>query len=137
MFLPAPPFLVIPKILYQRLCTEAMQILDQEICGLLLGHSGNVEQLWPARNVSPTPACAFEIDPASLVQAQRSARTAGLALLGCYHSHPNGVAIPSTHDCAQAALLGGVWLILAQGNASAYKSAAPVPGCDLVPLILT
>jgi NADH-quinone oxidoreductase subunit E len=44
---------------------------------LLLGCAGHVTQLVACRNVHPTPATHFELDPAALFAALRAARAGG------------------------------------------------------------
>lgn len=95
---------------------------DAEICGLLLGTPDRIEAAEACRNVAVNPARTFEIDPAALFAAHRSARRGGLAVVGHYHSHPSGVPIPSPRDAAQAMGDGALWLILGGGAARAWRS---------------
>ncbi|WHO40797.1 M67 family metallopeptidase [Sphingobium sp. AP49] len=88
-----------------------------EVCGLLLGEAGLIEAVLPAANVAPDPTRHFELDPVSLLRAHRAARQGGPAILGHYHSHPSGVAVPSATDAACAAPDGTLWLIIATGQA--------------------
>ena len=74
-----------------------------EACGLLLGTGTHIHTAVAATNVHPHSATRFEIDPAALIAAHRAARTGGPALLGYWHSHPNGLAGPSDTDRAAAA----------------------------------
>lgn len=64
-------------------------------------------------NVAPDPLRHFEIDPAALIAAHRASRAGGLAVLGYFHSHPNGLARPSATDARAAAGDGRIWAILA------------------------
>ncbi|WP_235902765.1 M67 family metallopeptidase [Sandarakinorhabdus oryzae] len=93
---------------------------DVEVCGLLLGTGGRVERLVPARNVAHDPARSFEIDPATLLATHREARGTGLAVIGHWHSHPNGRAEPSARDAARATENGQIWLIIAAGDMTAW-----------------
>ena len=94
-----------------------------EVCGLLLGAAGRIEAIAPAANVAPDPARHFELDPAALIAAHRAARAAraaragGAPIIGHYHSHPSGVAVPSATDAACAAPDGSLWLIVAGSDA--------------------
>ena len=45
-------------------------------------------------------------------------------MLGCYHSHPNGLAYPSPTDAQSASEEGFLWLIAALNS----SEAAPVLG---------
>lgn len=72
-----------------------------EVCGILVGRSlpiPVVELVVPARNVHAMPQRHFLLDAATLLQADDVARSSGQAIIGFYHSHPTGVALPSTED---------------------------------------
>lgn len=109
--------LVIAEGVIERLLDEARRAQPRECCGLLLGHDGRVEAALPAANVHPAPERHFEIDPQVLVDAHRTARGGGPQVIGYYHSHPSGVAVPSAEDAAQRAGDGRVWAIVAPGEA--------------------
>ena len=100
---------------------------DREICGLLLGQAGRIEAIAPAANVAADPARHFELDPAVLIAAHRAARSGGPKVIGHYHSHPSGVAIPSATDAACAMPDGTLWLIVA-GEAVRLWRAQPGQG---------
>ncbi|MET0361887.1 MAG: M67 family metallopeptidase [Sphingobium sp.] len=93
-----------------------------EICGLLLGGQGRVDTFLASANVAADPARRFEIDPAVLIAAHRAARHGGPAIVGCYHSHPSGRAVPSAADAAQAAPEGMLWLIVGSGQARLWRA---------------
>ncbi len=104
----------------QQIVAHAAGEAPREACGLLLGQGERVEQAIPAANVADDPLTAFEIDPALLLRAHREARDGGLAILGWYHSHPNGRRDPSAEDAARAEEAGKLWLIVADGALHAY-----------------
>ena len=88
-----------------------------EACGLLLGTRGRITEVRETRNIHPSPATHFEIDPQALIDAHRAARSgAGAQVLGYFHSHPTGNPVPSATDCAMAAHDGRVWAITAGGD---------------------
>ncbi len=95
---------------------------DAEICGLLLGAADRIDAAQACANVAANPARTFEIDPAALFAAHRLARGGGLAVVGHYHSHPSGLAVPSPRDAEQAMGDGALWLILAGGAARLWRS---------------
>lgn len=97
---------------------------DREVCGLLLGEENRIFAVVPCANVSPEPWQRFEIDPAALIAAHRSARGGGPAVIGHYHSHPNGLAAPSPRDAADAAPDGTIWLIVGGGAVTAWRAVA-------------
>ncbi len=100
---------------------------DEECCGLLLGdrESGVVSALLAARNVAADPRRCFEVDPAVLLAAYRNARGGGPDVIGHYHSHPFGIAMPSTTDAAMAAGAGEIWLIVGHGGTLGAWRALP------------
>ena len=74
-----------------------------------------------AANIAEVPLRRFEIDPAVLFAAHRAARAGGPALVGCYHSHPGGPALPSATDAARALDTGWIWLIVGEDGEKAYR----------------
>lgn len=99
----------------------AAQASPHEACGLLLGHGNHVIVAQPCANVHPDPARHFEIDPAALIAAYKAARAGGPMVLGCFHSHPNGLARPSATDSEQAAHDGQVWIIATADAITCWK----------------
>ncbi|PZU47107.1 MAG: hypothetical protein DI568_10485 [Sphingomonas sp.] len=82
-----------------------------EACGLLLGEPGRIATATVARNVAAEPTHRFEIDPAHLFDQHRQARTGPHAIIGCWHSHPNGRAEPSKTDRTGVSDESWLWLI--------------------------
>jgi desampylase len=60
-----------------------------------------VDQAIPAHNVLASPQ-RYEIAPEMVLAADRAARAAGRVLLGAWHSHPGGRAVPSAQDLEEA-----------------------------------
>jgi len=111
--------------LLDQIVTAAELSPDREVCGLLFGTADRIDRVEPCRNVAADPARRFEIDPAALLAAHRRARNGGPAVIGHYHSHPSGSAVPSPRDAADAAADGAVWLIVAGGGgAQAWRAVA-------------
>lgn len=105
-----------------RIMAETIASPDHEICGLLLGQELSVIEARACGNIAADPATRFEIDPAALLAAHRNSRNGGPAVIGCYHSHPRGPAEPSPRDAADAAADGGLWLIAAGGQVTAWRA---------------
>ncbi|MFN2098682.1 Mov34/MPN/PAD-1 family protein [Altererythrobacter sp. MF3-039] len=97
----------------QQLLAEAKSAHPRECCGILLGECTRITAITPAANVHPNPETQFEIDPQALVDAHRDARSGGPQVAGYYHSHPNGLAEPSSTDREQATRDGSIWAIIA------------------------
>ncbi|WP_353218130.1 M67 family metallopeptidase [Sandarakinorhabdus sp.] len=110
----------------QFLLDQAASSPNTEVCGLLLGTivddvgAVRIADLVPAANVAANPARSFEIAPATLLASHRSARAAGLRVIGHWHSHPNGSPRPSNRDAARATENGQIWLIIAGGTISGW-----------------
>lgn len=99
--------------LIQRAAREAH---PREACGLLFGDADEISHAQVAANVADQPERMFEIDPAALFAALKAERAGGATIVGYWHSHPSGDAMPSETDAAMAAADGKLWLI-AGGNA--------------------
>jgi proteasome lid subunit RPN8/RPN11 len=74
-----------------------------ECCGALLGRDGVVEVAYPLPNTTDEgPRRRFLVRPSDYRSAEAHASTAGLDLLGFYHSHPDHPARPSQYDLDHA-----------------------------------
>lgn len=122
---------MIPRTCLDRLLAEAAASPDREICGLLFGTSDRIESALATANVAARTDDEFEIDPRALIAAHRAERAGGPRLIGHYHSHPSGSALPSVRDAA-AAEPGRLWLILAGGEARLWRSG--IDGFAAVPI---
>jgi proteasome lid subunit RPN8/RPN11 len=115
--------LVLPEQLQTQILAEAKAAHPGECCGLIIGardgDAATALSLHPARNLAARDD-RFEIDPADHFAALKAARASGLAVIGCYHSHPDGAARPSQRDLAGAGEDGFVWLIAAGGDLAVF-----------------
>jgi proteasome lid subunit RPN8/RPN11 len=106
-----------------QILAEARAAAPRECCGLVLGRRRHdtavAAALHPARNLA-ADADRFQIDPADHFAAARAARARGRAIIGCYHSHPGGRALPSAHDLAGAGQEDFLWLIAADAALAAF-----------------
>ena len=100
----------------QQLLDWAAEAAPEECCGLLFGENGVIAGMELVANVAADPTQTFEIDPKSLIAAEKSARGGERPIAGYFHSHPGGDCSPSATDAAQAAPDGRIWLIIAQGR---------------------
>lgn len=117
-----PRLLISPDHLddVERLAREAF---PAECCGLLLGREAGggtvrVGRLEPCANRAPEPSRRFTIAPEALLEAYRRARRRGERVVGTYHSHPHGAAVPSATD-RQSAWPGASYLIVGLGEPGA------------------
>jgi proteasome lid subunit RPN8/RPN11 len=113
----------LPALLAVKIRATARVAFPHECCGLLEGirdgDAFRVTALHPARNIAAT-SDRFAIDPTDHFTAQKAARTAGHAIIGCYHSHPDGKAQPSTTDLAGAGEDNFLWLIASSEDLAAF-----------------
>lgn len=106
-----------------KILEHAQRDAPHECCGLLVGTSGLIEQAVPARNLRSS-ATRYLVDPVDHFAAIRDARRAGLKVVGAYHSHPVGLAIPSPTDVSEATYPEYVYVIAAPDsdeNVAAYR----------------
>lgn len=83
-----------------------------EGCGLLVGKGNEIAEVIPLKNVSLTPSNHYEIDPVALSRHLPAIERRGLSLIGFYHSHPMGVAIPSETDIREATYPNTAYIIV-------------------------
>jgi proteasome lid subunit RPN8/RPN11 len=108
----------------QQLSVHVAACYPEEGCGLLIGRIESdrkvVEEVLPAQNVwtpdflglseldpqfsnqKRSRLIRFAIAPHLMLQVQKDLRDRNLDLIGIFHSHPNGLAIPSEFDRAIA-----------------------------------
>ncbi len=122
----------ISRALLHRIIDEAVASPREEVCGLLFGSPQCIDAAQRCRNVAESPADSFEIDPAALLAAHKAARGGARAIVGCYHSHPGGIAEPSLRDAAAAAADDSLWLIVGSGEARLWRARRDGAGFDPV-----
>jgi desampylase len=120
----------ISRALRAQLLKHAASLPEEEVCGLIFGTEAHISQIVPCQNVAQNRRTRFEIDPSALIAAHKAARSGGDAIIGSYHSHPNGAGQPSITDMNFAGGDASLMLIVAQGTVSAWSvtrlSAKPV-----------
>jgi proteasome lid subunit RPN8/RPN11 len=114
-----PPKAVrLPAAVAAELTTAAESAWPDEACGLLTGRRAaqafEVKRAVAAANLAADPANAFEIDPQLWLDTRAALQQAGSedAIIGCWHSHPNGNPSPSPRDLDAAWEPGFLWLIV-------------------------
>lgn len=118
-----------------ELAALAEAAFPREACALLIGdQSLRVTEIVPAANVSNDPEREFELDPAVHIAVLRRFRESDgtNAVIGHWHSHPNGRDEPSAKDAAMVSDPGLVWLITAvhDGRARPLRAFQPVAAGD-------
>lgn len=113
----------LPQALRAQILREAQLADPNECCGLVEGvrdaKSFCIAALHPARNLADS-SDRFDIDPLDQFAAHKAARARGRAIIGCYHSHPNGRAEPSAADLAGADEENFLWLIASNDRLNAF-----------------
>ena len=113
----------LPADLRAAIMAAACAAHPGECCGLVEGVADGdlmrITALHPARNLSDDRR-RFQVDPSVHIAAQKVARANGRAIIGCYHSHPDGRAEPSATDLAGAGAEDFLWLIAAGEDLNAF-----------------
>ena len=137
------PTLLLPRAARRRITRAAERAAPVEACGLLLGagagRDARVRYATVHGNRAADPARSFALDPGVVVAVHARARAARLDVLGAWHAHPGGQAVPSAVDLLEA-WPGAVLLIAAlrdgrMAGARAWRSlgARAVEELALVP----
>jgi len=98
----------------EQLKQEAETAFPDECCGLLIGQGAGfieVTDVVAADNLAES-SDRFLIDPQVQFDWMRTLRGTERRIVGHYHSHPNGLAMPSKRDEAMAVDRHQVWIIV-------------------------
>lgn len=115
--------ILLPRDLAAALPRLADVAMPREACGLLVGRMDEgsvcITGFAPSRNLAAA-SDAFEIDTSLHLALQRRLRSQGEGVVGVWHSHPSGAALPSARDAAGAWQDGLIWLITAGAETTAW-----------------
>lgn len=112
-----------------QVARAAERAYPEECCGLLIGRWQSDGNLCVSSVVeSVNVACEqrtrrFEVDPALRLSLMRRLRGGRDEIVGHYHSHPQGDAIPSAYDAGMVHEPELVWLIVAVHAGRAGETA--------------
>ena len=109
--------LEIPRGVYEQMIAQAEAKAPIEACGILAGVDGRVEKLYEMTNADDS-CDHFMMDPAEQFAVAKDVRSAGMAMLAIYHSHPASPARPSGEDIRLALTPGATYVILSLENAA-------------------
>ena len=103
----------LPGTVRAAIVAHARRDQPHECCGLLLGKGRTVEFAVAMRNVSAS-ATRYRIDDAAHIDLRRVLRGVRprLEIIGVYHSHPTGPAMPSPVDVDEAMYPEWIYLIV-------------------------
>jgi proteasome lid subunit RPN8/RPN11 len=96
----------------RQIAGHARQDAPREACGVIAGRDDRAIEIIPVTNTAEDPEHAYTLDPAALTKAMMSLQTAGLGIIGFYHSHPAGDPVPSGIDIALATYPDTAYLIV-------------------------
>jgi proteasome lid subunit RPN8/RPN11 len=108
--------LSLPVRLWDRVVAHCLDGLPLEACGLLAGRGEHVYEVYPAANAARS-ARLYTVEPRDLLRADRAAETAGLSLIGVWHSHTHTAAYPSPTDIGQAPDPGWHYVLVSLSDA--------------------
>jgi len=109
---------------------NAEKAYPEEGCGLVVGRTDGqgvhiVDEVVPSANVAREDRTRnFEIDPELRFRTEKRLRGDERAIIGHFHSHPNGHAQPSKKDAAMVFEPEMIWLITAVESGHATETAA-------------
>lgn len=89
--------LEIPREILEQIIEQARAEAPIEACGILAGKGKRVERLYKMTNVDNSRD-HFMMEPREQFSIVKEMRSAGLAMLAIYHSHPASPARPSAED---------------------------------------
>ena len=125
---PAPRRVAIPRAALRIVEGAAETAWPRECCGLLVGVREGaaiaITRAHPSPNRARDPRVAFEIDPEIWLRLTRTLGDGPEAVIGLYHSHPDGPAEPSPRDLAAAWGPDLVWLVTGVARGKPAKTAA-------------
>ena len=106
-----------------------------ECCGLLVGEGDatvTITDVVPTTNTAADPRRTFAIDPQAQFDLLHATRDQTRRVVGHYHSHPDGDAVPSVHDLAMAHDPSALWVIIAASaeNVSVLRAFQHPEGTD-------
>ncbi|HET7325216.1 MAG TPA: desampylase, partial [Halococcus sp.] len=100
---------------HDALLEHARDGTPEEVCGVLGGRCGSdtrVESVHRVPNVASQPRVEYVIDPEAQLDVMEDIETSGEAVVGFYHSHPDGPNEPSETDVTRATWPGFYYLIV-------------------------
>jgi proteasome lid subunit RPN8/RPN11 len=112
------PTVTLPSAVRRALVAHADRERPRECCGLLLGRGRRVQFAVPVRNQA-AGVTRYELDPRAHIDVRRTVRAfvPAMAIVGVYHSHPEGLPDPSPTDIAEAAYPEWVYVIVGRRGA--------------------
>lgn len=109
---------------YGAMLAYAQALGLEEACGLLGGEAGGqVRALYFIENIHHS-AVFYEMHPTAQIRAMLEMEARGWELLGIFHSHPHGPAMPSETDVRLAYYPDALYVICAPAEAGKWNARA-------------
>ena len=133
--------LTLTRHYFNQICQQVLSAFPAEACGLMTGNAdATIAQIWPAPNLLADQPGRFELDPRCRLQAEKFCRANAQVVIGHWHSHPKGSALPSITDREMAFEPHLVWLIVATDGQVITDARAFMPpsvaSSDFIPVDL-
>ena len=103
-----PAVIVFTRTLYDQMLAHGLSDPAHEMCGLLAGHDGVVEQVLPVPNALRS-SVAYRMEGPEFVEAMKAC---DFEPMGIFHSHPSGPPTPSPTDVAEATYPDSIYVII-------------------------
>src|SRR5512143_1784342 len=100
--------ILFPQLLLDQMVAHVLSDPDHEMCGLLDGRAGEIEQVLAVPNAARSPS-AFRMDGPEFIAAMQACN---FEPFGIYHSHIAGPPTPSATDIAEANYPEAVYVIV-------------------------
>lgn len=132
------PAIRLPPSVRKAMITHARRARPQECCGFLVGTTREVLFAVAMPNVAPKSTVRYRIDDRAHIDLRRLLRrfTPPLVIRGVYHSHPQGDAVPSAADIAEALYPDWVYVIVGLGPRAPRTGVFRIRNGRVQPLLL-
>jgi len=104
--------IVLPLKIVNQILAHAQSQAEEEICGLIAEHHGEISAIYPIQNIAVDRENLYRMDGKSQIDAMRHMREKDQRLYAIYHSHPHSVAYPSARDVNEVQYQDVVYLII-------------------------
>jgi proteasome lid subunit RPN8/RPN11 len=108
---------------YDTLVSHARRGRPEEVCGILVGESGDpafVTDTVLTENVAAESRTRYAIDPEEQLAVMEQIEAEGADVAGFYHSHPAGPDSPSETDAAEATWDGYPYVVVSLHGSYPY-----------------
>ncbi|MBB6634006.1 Mov34/MPN/PAD-1 family protein [Cohnella thailandensis] len=134
-----PARCIIPHRIATDLISQCRARLPYEACGVLLGirteEELTVESYCLLRNVAADPRDSFRFAPDEWIRLNLQTQKNQREIVGLWHSHPSGPALPSAQDAEGWDGCGSYWIVGLEGGRTDLRAYARSGG-EWIPIPL-